>query len=153
MRHDSRLSRMLHVLIHLAEGGGRATSDEIAAMLDTNPVVVRRTMAGLRDHGYVQSEKGHGGGWSLAVPLASIRLLDIHEALGAPAPFALGLANDDPDCLIEKAVNAHLSDAMAAAEALLRDRLAAVTLADIAQDFQIQLAAGGRRRGARGRSA
>ena len=153
MRHDSRLSRMLHVLIHLAEGDGRATSDEIAAMLDTNPVVVRRTMAGLRDHGYVQSEKGHGGGWSLAVPLASIRLLDIHEAIGAPAPFAFGPAHDDPDCLVEQAVNTHLSEAMAAAEALLRDRLAAVTLADIADDFQTRLAAGGRRRGARRRSS
>lgn len=149
MRHDSRLSRMLHVLIHLAEGSGRATSQEIASMLDTNPVVVRRTMAGLRDHGYVHSEKGHGGGWSLAVPLASIRLLDIHEALGAPPPFALGLANDDPECLVERAVNASLSGAMAAAEALLREQLAAVTLADIAQDFQRRLAAGGRRRGSK----
>jgi len=149
MRPDSRLSRMLHVLIHLAEADGRATSDEIAAMLGTNPVVVRRTMAGLRDHGYVQSEKGHGGGWSLATPLADIRLLDIHEALGSPALFAFGLANDDPDCLVEKAVNAHLTGAMADAEALLRARLAAVTLADIAADFQKRLAAGGRRRGAR----
>ncbi len=149
MRPDSRLSRMLHVLIHLAEADGRATSDEIAAMLGTNPVVVRRTMAGLRDHGYVRSEKGHGGGWSLATPLADISLLDIHAALGSPAPFAFGLANDDPDCLVEKAVNAHLSDAMADAEALLRSRLAAVTLADIAADFQKRLASGAGRRGAR----
>lgn len=29
-------------------------------MLGTNPVVVRRTMAGLREAGYVKSEKGHG---------------------------------------------------------------------------------------------
>jgi hypothetical protein len=29
--------------------------------MDTNPVVLRRVMAGLRDQGYVQSEKGHGG--------------------------------------------------------------------------------------------
>lgn len=149
MRPDSRLSRMLHVLIHLAEADGRATSDEIAVMLGTNPVVVRRTMAGLRDHGYVRSEKGHGGGWSLATPLAGISLLDIHTALGSPAPFAFGLANDDPDCLVEKAVNAHLTDAMADAEALLRGRLASVTLADIAADFQKRLKAGGRRRGTR----
>lgn len=146
MRHDSRLSRMLHVLIHLGEDDRRATSDEIAAMLGTNPVVVRRTMAGLRDHGYVRSEKGHGGGWSLAVPLTSIRLLDIHEALGAPAPFAFGLSNDDPDCLVEKSVNAHLSDAMRAAETVLRQRLAAVTLADIAGDFHKRFKTAGRRR-------
>lgn len=154
MRNDSRLSRMLHVLIHLAERDAPATSDDIATMLDTNPVVVRRTMAGLREAGYVRSVKGHGGGWSLARPLGAITLLDIHEALGAPAPFAFGMANDTPSCLVEQAVNAHLAEAMAAAEAVLQARLAGATLADIAADFQQQQrAAAGRRRGARrGRS-
>lgn len=141
MRNDSRLSRMLHVLIHLAGRAAPATSDDIAAMLDTNPVVVRRTMGGLRDTGYVSSVKGHGGGWSLARPLDDITLLDIHEALGAPSPFAFGVANDTPSCLVEQAANAHLIDAMRAAEALLRTRLGAVTLADVARDFETRLAA------------
>lgn len=147
MRNDSRLSRMLHVLIHLAERDAPATSDDIAAMLDTNPVVVRRTMGGLRDAGHVHSLKGHGGGWSLARPLAAITLLDIHEALGAPAPFAFGVANDTPNCLVEQAVNAHLIEAMGAAETLLRERLAAVTLADIARDFEAKRATHAGRRG------
>ncbi|WP_163333785.1 Rrf2 family transcriptional regulator, partial [Klebsiella aerogenes] len=69
MRHDSRLSRMLHVLIHMDRYDGSITSDNIAKMLNTNPVVVRRTMAGLRNTGYVRSDKGHGGGWILARPL------------------------------------------------------------------------------------
>ena len=68
MRQDSRLSRMLHVLIHMDRHDGALTSEVIAAMLNTNPVVIRRTMAGLRDAGYVRSEKGHGGGWRLARP-------------------------------------------------------------------------------------
>ena len=62
MSSDNRLSRMLHVLIHMDQREHPLTSDEIARMLNTNPVVVRRTMAGLRDNGYVTSEKGHGGG-------------------------------------------------------------------------------------------
>ncbi|HYE44453.1 MAG TPA: Rrf2 family transcriptional regulator, partial [Caulobacter sp.] len=62
MRKDSRLSRMLHVLLHMAQRHEPMTSDAIAQMLGTNPAVVRRTMAGLRDAGYVRSEKGHGGG-------------------------------------------------------------------------------------------
>ncbi|PBJ81496.1 transcriptional regulator [Lysobacteraceae bacterium NML93-0399] len=153
MRSDSRLSRMLHVLIHLADRAAPATSDDIATMLDTNPVVVRRTMAGLRDAGYVRSEKGHGGGWSLARPLTDIRLLDIHDALGAPTLFALGLANDDPHCLVERAVNTRLTSTLNAAEALLRTQLAAVTLADIAADVEAGLTAGGRRPGRRRRTA
>jgi len=39
---------MLHVLIHMHKRGGRTTSETIALMLDTNPVVVRRTMASLK---------------------------------------------------------------------------------------------------------
>ena len=70
MRNDSRLSRMLHVLIHMDKHQHASTSDMIAKMLNTNPVVVRRTMAGLREQGYVRSEKGHGGGWTLVRPLS-----------------------------------------------------------------------------------
>jgi DNA-binding IscR family transcriptional regulator len=62
MRNDSRLSRMLHVLLHMARHDGPITSEAIGMMLGTNPVVVRRTLAGLRDAGYVRSDKGHGGG-------------------------------------------------------------------------------------------
>ncbi|WP_101927306.1 MULTISPECIES: RrF2 family transcriptional regulator [Luteimonas] len=141
MRNDSRLSRMLHVLIHLAERDGPATSDDIARMLGTNPVVVRRTMGGLRDAGYVRSEKGHGGGWSLARRLDAISLLDIYTALGEPALFAIGMANDDPQCLVERAVNASLGTALHDAETLLRERLRDVTLADVARDFEARMAA------------
>ncbi|QND55060.1 Rrf2 family transcriptional regulator (plasmid) [Phyllobacterium sp. 628] len=135
MRNDSRLSRMLHVLIHMDRHKGAATSDMIANMLNTNPVVVRRTMAGLRDQGYVRSEKGRGGGWTLARKLEDISLLDIHQALGAPPIFAIGLTEDHPECLVEQAVNSALTDAFKEAEAVLVARFAGVTLADLARDF------------------
>jgi DNA-binding IscR family transcriptional regulator len=48
----------------------------------TNPVVLRRTMAGSREQGYVRSEKGHGGGWTLACDLSAMTLRDIYDALG-----------------------------------------------------------------------
>ena len=127
---------MLHVLLHMDVHAGRATSDAIAQMLSTNPVVVRRTMAGLRDAGYVQSEKGHGGGWVLARPLAEITLLDIHRALGSPSVFAIGISSDHAECLVERAVNVELGDALREAEALLLERFDRVTLADLARSTQ-----------------
>ncbi|MEA5669948.1 Rrf2 family transcriptional regulator [Pseudomonas sp. MH2] len=136
MRNDTRLSRMLHVLIHMARHEQPATSETLAQMLGTNPVVVRRTMGLLRKQGYVQSEKGHRGGWTLARPLEQITLLDIHEALGASTLFAIGLATDHPQCLVEQAVNAALTDAFDAAQALLLGRLGSVTLAQLAEDFE-----------------
>ncbi|MES2452524.1 MAG: Rrf2 family transcriptional regulator [Pseudomonadota bacterium] len=135
MRQDSRLSRMLHVLLHMARHEGPATSETIAKMLGTNPVVVRRTMAGLREAGYVRSEKGHGGGWSIACDLASVSLLDIHRAVGGPTLFAIGNESDNPGCAVEQVVNAALDDALHEAEALLIARLGTVSLATLATAF------------------
>lgn len=136
MRNDTRLSRMLHVLIHMARHDLPATSDSLAQMLGTNPVVVRRTMALLKEQGYVRSEKGHRGGWSLAKPLGEITLLDIHLALGSTSIFAIGLSTDHPECLVEQAVNTVLTDAFDAAQALLNERLRSVTLEQLAEDFE-----------------
>lgn len=135
MRNDSRLSRMLHVLLHMTRHDGPMTSDAIAAMLRTNPVVVRRTMAGLRDAGYVRSEKGHGGGWSIACDLERVSLLDIHRAVGGPRIFAIGNEDADPACAVEQVVNAAVADALHEAEALLVARLGAVSLAALARGF------------------
>jgi DNA-binding IscR family transcriptional regulator len=141
MRSDSRLSRMLHALIHMDRHDGALTSEHLAQMLSTNAVVVRRTMAGLRDQGIVRSEKGHGGGWALSRALSEITLLDIYRALGDPRLFAIGLADDAPSCLVEQAVNAAVADTLSAAEALVIVRFGEVTLADIAADFDARFAA------------
>ena len=137
---DARLSRMLHLLIHMDRMDGPLTSDAAAIMLGTNPVVIRRTMAGLRNAGYVRSVKGHGGGWSLTASLDDITMLDVHRALGENRIFALGPADPDPACLVEQAVNSSLESAMREAEALLLGRLADVSLADIAADFDRRFA-------------
>lgn len=135
MNRDSRLSRMLHVLVHMEQQEGAATSELIAQMLGTNPVVIRRTMAGLREHGYVRSVKGPGGGWTLAKPLDEITLGDIHRALDSPQLFALKAGVDHAGCLVEQAVNATLHDAFAEAEQVLFARLDSISLGDVARDF------------------
>lgn len=140
MKMDSRLSGVLHVLMHMTQRGEPVTSEDLAMAMSTNPVVVRRVMAGLRARGYVRSDRGHGGGWSIACDLDRVTLLDIYEALGAPVPFAIGHRSENPSCLVEQAVNAALDDSLRAAEALLLERLGQVTLADLAADFRARMA-------------
>jgi Rrf2 family protein len=149
MKRGSRLSDVLHALLHMAEHEARTgspmTSDQLAMCLSTHPVVVRRTMAGLREEGLVASEKGHGGGWRLSRPLETVTLGEVHRALGGT-----GLIPDAPPveaegCLVEAAVNDALSDTYAAARALLLARLDDITLADLAADFSRRLAAHPRR--------
>ena len=140
MRYDSRLPRVLHVLLHLDQMEEPATSELIGRMLNTNAAVVRRTMAGLRDRGYVTSTKGHGGGWTLARPLSEITLKGLYEALGSPALFALGEADDAPACLMEQAANAAIGHAFQQAATRFSEVLEEVTMADLAQDFAERLA-------------
>ena len=139
MRRDSRLSGVLHVLLHMAEHEGPMTSETLAKAMQTNPVVIRRVMAGLRDAGYVRSEKGHGGGWTLACDLGAVTLRDVYNALGHPALLSIGNRTESPGCLVEQAVNAALSDAFREAEALLLARFETVTLAALSADFHARL--------------
>lgn len=143
MIRDSRLSGVLHVLLHMAEHDGPVTSELLAKAMHTNPVVIRRTMAGLKARGYVQSERGHGGGWTLAEGFGRLTLRDIYTALGSPALLAIGNRSDNPSCLVEQAVNAALDDTFAEAEALLVSRLGEVTLAELSADFHRRMLARG----------
>jgi len=138
MRRDSKLSSILHLLLHMAHSARPLTSEELAGFLDTNPVLVRRTLAGLRERGYVGSGKGHGGGWVVTADLRQVTLRDIYEAVGSPAVFAMGNRMENPACLVEQAVNRSLASAFEEAEALLIERLSKVTLAELSERFNAQ---------------
>jgi DNA-binding IscR family transcriptional regulator len=144
MKADSRLSGVLHCLLHMAQLGTPVTSEWLAQAMRTHPVVVRRLMGGLRDAGFVASAKGHGGGWVLSCRLEDITLRDVHEAVGSPHLLAVGHREEEPGCLVEQAVNAALESTYEAAQALLLERLGTVTLAALSRDFQRRLAASGR---------
>ena len=140
---DTRLSGVLHVLLHMAEHPGPMTSEVLARAMQTNPVVVRRVMAGLREQGLVRSSKGHGGGWTLACDLERTTLRDVYDAVGAPALLAMGNRSERPSCLVEQAVNAALDETFHQAQALLLERLGSVTLGELSADFHRRMVAGG----------
>ena len=141
MKPDRRLSGVLHVLLHMAAAERPMTSAVLARAMGTNPVVVRRVLAGLRGHGLVRSEKGHGGGWTLARELRRTSLRDVYDAIGAPPLLALGHRSEAPGCLIERAVNRALGASFADAEARLLARLGRVSLAQLATGLRPGLAA------------
>lgn len=133
------MSGVLHVLLHMAEQTSPVTSESLARRMNTNPVVVRRIMAGLRDKGYLQSEKGHGGGWRLACDLSTLTLRDIYIALGHPTLLAIGNRTESPGCPVEQAVNAVLNPVFRQVEDLLLSRLGEVTIAILSADFHKRL--------------
>jgi Rrf2 family protein len=134
MKRNSRLSASLHALVHMAQVPDRAmTSDEIAGWLHTNPVVVRRMVAGLRDAGILASARGHGGGWTLARPVEAITLADVAAALQERF-VTFNTETESPGCLVEQSVNKALDGFRVEVERMLGDRLTTVTLAQIAAE-------------------
>jgi Rrf2 family protein len=136
VRFNSRLSASLHALMHLAERDEPMTSETLAVSLQTNPVVVRQTMAGLREAGIVRSVRGHGGGWSLARDLATVTARDVYIALGRPSLFLVGARSENPECVVEQAVDAALTAAFDDAETLILRRLSEISLATLTEQFR-----------------
>ena len=136
MRQDTRLSRLLHVLLHMAQTEAPMTSQQIAVMLGSNAVVVRRIMAGLRDGGYVDAERGHGGGWRITKRTDEITVLDVYRSLDEPDLFACGFSNPSPACLVEQSVNATIKGAIETAKDAILSEFGALRLSQIEADVR-----------------
>ena len=134
MPTDSRLPRVLHVLLHLDGVDRPMTSEMIGEMLGANPSLVRRMMGGLRKAGFVGSTKGHHGGWHLARRLDEISLADVYAALGAPNLFSVGMSDDAPQCLLERAANAATARALDQARVRFLAELQGVTVAELVEN-------------------
>lgn len=120
------------MLVHLAERSeGPVTSEELAACVRTNAVVIRRTLAGLREAGLVASVPGPGGGWSLAREAEMISLGEVCGALGERLLFAIDLALES-GCRVQGVVSGVLDDVLEEAEVLLLERLVRISLGDLA---------------------
>lgn len=137
MQRDTRLARLLHILIHMHLRGGTTTSETIAQMLHTQPSLVRRTMAALREAGYVASIVGPGGGWVLCHKLSDLTVRDIYAAIAHKSVFAIATAEDNPACPVESAINQCLDDALSSAQDALLRRLGKTRLSDIARQVKV----------------
>lgn len=137
MQQDTRLARLLHVLIHMHLRGGATTSETIAQMLHTNPALVRRTMASLREAGYVESGSGPGGGWRLVCALSDVTVRDVYVALAHKSAFTFGAAADNPACPVEAVINDYLETALDTAEGALLTAMGTTRLSELAQKVAI----------------
>lgn len=131
MRKSTKLSDALHLLFHMAQSDKPITSENLAKSIQTNSVVVRNMMAGLRNNGLVISEKGHNGGWLLSCDLSAVTLHDIYIAIGSPPIIAVGNRNSSPGCRVENAVNEATNNAFISAESALLTNLRTTTLAEV----------------------
>ena len=137
----------LHVLLHLSGHRASVTSEALSEHMGANPVVIRRTMAGLRKAGLVSSSKGHGGGWSISRDLKVISLLDIYRALDEPILVQQHRGIEMPECLVEQTVGRALDAIYQEAEALIIKRFETIKLSDLSTAFHARLVERSRKHG------
>ena len=80
---------------YVDRGSTLVTSDEIAGVINTNPVIIRRLLAQLRRAGLVSSVRGKTGGYQLERPAADISLLDVFLAVEGDRVDFFALAHRD----------------------------------------------------------
>lgn len=132
----SRFATAAHLagVLAWAEQSGQPpmTSVELARSVNTHPVVIRRLLADLQRAGIVHSRRGAGGGSSLARPAEQVNLRDIYDAVALEEPFLrCAPGADHTACCVGQDVHRWLEGVFDQAEEALKQRLAAVSLADL----------------------
>lgn len=121
--------------VNYAENGlKRVTSDEIAGILSTNPVIIRRLLGQLKSADLVISLRGKVGGYQLAKPATAISLLDVFLAVEGDRVdfFALAHRDNRPDCSpIANSIQQTLHPIFAQSLDALKNDLAHYSIADV----------------------
>ncbi|MBC9931835.1 Rrf2 family transcriptional regulator [Chitinophaga qingshengii] len=134
--NNARFPISLHILTLLArENGALLSSDYIAGSININPVLVRKEISNLRNHGMVESKEGKNGGATLAKPAEGILLSEIYHAVQQTSLLGNSRNHPNPDCPVGKNINLHLEDLYKEIEGALLRKLENMTLADFANKF------------------
>ncbi|HEY3527734.1 MAG TPA: Rrf2 family transcriptional regulator [Nocardioides sp.] len=132
---NSHLTVAVHALCWLELSSRRGTptltSERIAASLDSNPALVRRSLAPLRDAGLLVTGRGPGSGWALGRPASRITLRDVHEAIGVMPAFDLHAHEPNQECPVGFGIRPVLSAVYDDVDRAVADRLDRTTIADL----------------------
>jgi Rrf2 family protein len=113
------------VCLAMKRGEGVLNGQRIAALGGIPRKYVEQVMHGLRQGGFVVSQRGRGGGYALSRPASAITLLEVIEALDGPLD-RLGRSRDhDPG-------SALLEPAWVVVRGALREALEKESIADMA---------------------
>lgn len=110
------------------------TSEQVAASVNTNPVIIRRSLGDLRRAGLVEVRHGAGAGWSLARGPEEITLLEVYDAVGAQPAFGLHRTEPNLECPVGRGIRPALNDAYGRVEQAMRRELADTSIADVLRE-------------------
>ncbi|PSL48162.1 BadM/Rrf2 family transcriptional regulator [Chitinophaga niastensis] len=134
--NNGRFPISLHILTLMASYEGEwLSSDLIAGSININPVLVRKEISNLRNHGLIESKEGKNGGATLAKPADKIRLSDVYHAVQQASLLGNSKNRPNPACAVGKQINQHLDKLYQDIEGALLHKLDKMSLADFLRQF------------------
>jgi Rrf2 family protein len=135
MSANSRLTIAVHVLVWMAlareRGVAWMTSDQVAASVNTNPVIIRRSLGDLRRATLVEVRRGAAAGWSLAREPREITLLDVYDAVEHEPMFAMHRTEPNLECPVGHGIRPALGQVYHEVDQALRRELTRTSIADM----------------------
>lgn len=135
MAANSRLTIAVHALAWMAlagrQGRDELTSDQVAASVNTNAVIIRRSLGDLRRAGLVAVRRGAGAGWRLTRDPADISLAEVYDAVEQESLFGLHHTEPNLECPVGRGIRPALSTVYGGAERALRRELERTSVADV----------------------
>lgn len=135
--NNGRFAIALHILTLLDKAKGELlSSDYLAGSININPVLVRKELSNLRNHGFVQSKEGKSGGSTLAIAAQKITLGAVYESVKQVSLLGNQKNTPNPQCPVGKDINKHLDNLYNDTELVLIKQLNQQTLADFSNQFK-----------------
>jgi Rrf2 family protein len=135
MSSNSRLTIAVHALAWMALARDRGvewmTSEQVAVSVNTNPVIIRRSLGDLHRAGLVDVRRGAGAGWSLVRDPGQITLLDVYDAVEQEPLFAMHRSEPNLACPVGYGIRPVLGHVYDDIDETLRRELAGTSIADV----------------------
>ena len=132
MRLTQRTDYALRMLMYLATNGEVASVGDIAARFRLSPNHVMKVAQELAKAGWVEAQRGRGGGVALAVDPRTLKIGDVVRRMEPDFRLVECFEPTGNDCVVTRACR--LRGVIEQALELFLGRLDAVTLADLMED-------------------
>lgn len=138
MTISSRFSVAIHMLTLVALSPPEViSSDFLARSVNTNPALIRKIMAMLKNAELIQVKPGVAGA-TLTKSLTEISLLEIYQAVAVVEPNELFGIHDQPNpaCPIGRNIQATIEPIFITAQSAMERVLEQIMLADVVKDIE-----------------
>jgi Rrf2 family protein len=134
---DTRFAVSVHIMTALACSKSKlVTSPTLAKSVRTNPIVVRRLVARLVEHGLVNAFRGKLGGLELAKKPQEITLREVYLAATEKPLVAVANKPAQKECAVSCAMGEILNEVVEGLEQASLEYLSKIKLSDLAHKIK-----------------